>query len=170
MEAAQAERGAPSGGPLARIAEAFAAIGGVCLLGVMAVEVVSVIGGLFGKPLLGDSEIVEMLCGVAIACFLPYCQVRGGNVIVDFFTMKLPERARDAIDVLMQLVVTLVVAILTWKLVEGAFTQYERGRTSMFLQLPQWWGYAGASLAAIVWTAACIGTVRQRVRAVMRRP
>jgi len=60
-----------------------------------------------------------MLCGVAIAAFMPYCQVRGGNVIVDFFTMRLPPRARDALDAFMHLVVALVVAILTWKLIDA---------------------------------------------------
>lgn len=156
-------------GPLDRLAEVFAAGGGVCLLGVMAIEVLSVAGGFFGKPLLGDSEIVELLCGVAIAAFMPYCQVRGGNVIVDFFTMRLPPRARDALDAFMHLVVALVVTILTWKLIDGAFTQYERGRASMFLQLPQWWGYGLASAAAVLWTLCCLWTCGRRLRAVFGR-
>jgi TRAP-type C4-dicarboxylate transport system permease small subunit len=166
VEAAQAAVAGPRG-PLDRVAEALAAFGGFCLLAVMAVEMVSVGGGLFGKPLLGDSEIIEMLCGVAIACFMPYCQLRGGNVIVDFFTMRLPAPARDALDAVMHLVVAVVVAILTWKLIDGALTQHERGRTSMFLQLPQWWGYALASVAAVVWTVACCATCWQRLRAAL---
>jgi TRAP-type C4-dicarboxylate transport system permease small subunit len=168
MEAVQ-ESPAGRRGPLERLAELFAAAGGVCLLGVMAIEVISVVGGLLGKPLLGDSEIVEMLCGVAIAAFMPYCQVRGGNVIVDFFTMRLPPRARDALDAFMQLVVALVVAILTWKLIDGAFTQYERGRASMFLQLPQWWGYGLAGAAAVLWTVCCLWTCGRRLGAALGR-
>lgn len=162
MEVAQ-DRVVNRRGPLDRLAEIFAAGGGVCLLGVMAIEVVSVAGSLFGKPLLGDSEIVEMLCGIAIASFMPYCQIRGGNVIVDFFTMRMPPRALSALDAFMHLVVALVVAILTWKLIDGSFTQHERGRVSMFLQLPQWWGYALASAAAVLWTVCCLWTCGQRL-------
>jgi len=172
MEVAQ-DRGVGRHGPLDRLAEVFAAFGGVCLLGVMAIEIVSVGGSLFGKPLLGDSEIVEMLCGVAIASFMPYCQIRGGNVIVDFFTMRMPPRALDALDAFMHLVVALVVAILTWKLIDGAFTQHDRGRASMFLQLPQWWGYGLASVAAVLWTVCCLWTCGRRLRDALggeRRP
>ena len=140
---------------LDRLAEWFAAAGGFALLGVMVVEVVSIAGGLLGKPILGDSEIVEMLCGIAIMCFMPYCQLRGGNVIVDFFTMKASQRTRDGLDALMHISVALVVAVVTWRLIDGAFTQYERERVSMFLRLPQWWGYGLASIAAVLWVVAC---------------
>ncbi|MEO7402654.1 MAG: TRAP transporter small permease [Burkholderiales bacterium] len=150
---------------LDRFAEWFAAAGGFSLLGVMAVEVVSIAGGLLGKPILGDSEIVEMLCGIAIMCFLPYCQLRGGNVIVDFFTMKTSQRTRDGLDALMHVIVALVVAVVTWRLIDGAFTQYERERVSMFLRLPQWWGYGLASIAAALWVVACFATAGQKIRA-----
>ena len=152
---------------LDRIAELLAAAGGFALLAVMMVELVSVVGGLLGKPLLGDSEIVEMLCGIAIACFMPYCQLRGGNVIVDFFTMKLSRRTRDWIDAFMNLAVAFVIAILTWRLIDGAFTQFERERMSMFLRVPQWWGYSAAAIAAVVWTIACAATALQKIRAAL---
>lgn len=163
------DRTAPRRGALDRLAEGFAAFGGFCLLGVMAIEIFSVAGGFFGKPLLGDSEIVEMLCGVAIASFMPYCQIRGGNIIVDFFTARMRAGRRNALDAFMQFAAALVVAVLTWKLIDGAFTQYERGRASMFLQLPQWWGYALASVAALLWTACCFWTFGERLRAALVR-
>ena len=116
----------------------------------MLVTLVSVVGSsVFGKPLLGDTEIVELLIGIAIACFMPYCQMRGSNVIVDFFTMKVPDRTRAGIDACMTLVFAIIVAILTERLIQGTFIQYERERVSMFLRLPQWWGYAIASLAVV---------------------
>ena len=166
MEATQAPAGG-GGGILDRVAEALAIVGGVALLAVMLAELVSVVGGLLGKPLLGDSEIVELLCGVAIACFMPYCQLRGGNVMVDFFTMRLSQRARDWIDAVMHLTVAVVIAVVTWRLIDGAFTQYERERVSMFLRLPQWWGYGAASIAAVVWSLACFATAWEKLRAAM---
>ena len=57
---------------------------------------------------------------------------------------------------------------LKW-LAFGAFTQYERGRASMFLQLPQWWGYGLASLAAVLWTACCLWTCGQRLGSALGR-
>jgi len=163
-EASGAAQG-PAHRALARAAELIAAVGGVALLLVMAVTLVSVIGSaVFAKPLLGDTEIVELLIGIAIACFMPYCQMRGANVIVDFFTMKASDRTKAGLDAFMTLVFAIIVAILTERLIQGAIIQYERERVSMFLRLPQWWGYAVASLAALVWSAVTFFTAWESLR------
>ena len=155
---------------LAWIAQAFAALGGIALLGVTGVTLVSVIGGsVFGKPLLGDTEIVELLIGMAIACFMPYCQVRGAHIIVDFFTMKAPERLKAALDCVMMLIVAIIVAVLTERLIQGAIDQYTRERVSMFLRLPQWWGYSVAAAAAIVWTAVTLQSALTSLRRALKR-
>ena len=64
----------------------------------------TVIGGAFGRPLLGDSELIEFLCGIAVFAFLPYCQLRGANVIVDFFTSRCRRAPRTWLDAAMSLV------------------------------------------------------------------
>lgn len=126
----------------------------------------SVIGARFNKPLLGDNEVVELLVGIAIACFMPYCHLRGANVIVDFFTMKLPPRWRDSLDALMNLLFALIIAVLTWRLLEGAYDQWARQRVSMFLQIPQWWGFAVAAGACLLWTLTSLHVARARLRRV----
>ena len=124
----------------------------------MLVLVATVVGGAFGRPILGDSEIVELLVGMGVFAFLPYCQLRGSNVIVDFFTQPLPVRARHWLDALMGVAFVLVAALLTWRLIEGGLTAYERARRSMFLQLPDWWGYALGGVAMVLWILVCILT------------
>jgi TRAP-type C4-dicarboxylate transport system permease small subunit len=136
----------------------------------MLTTVASVVtNGLFGKPILGDTEIVEALVGVAVAAFLPWCQVRGANVIVDFFTMRLPPRATSALDALAYGVFALVAAVLTWRLIDGAFTQYERERVSMFLKIPVWWGYGLASTACVLWVLVCMRTAWDKARLSLTR-
>jgi TRAP-type C4-dicarboxylate transport system permease small subunit len=164
-EAGQAS--APAGRPplLYRVAEWFAAAGGVALVAALLVTVASVLSNdIFGRPILGDTEIVEMLMGIAVAAFMPWCQVRGANVIVDFFTMKFPKRLNDAIDAFAYIVFAVIVAVLTWRMIDGTITQYERERVSMFLKLPQWWGYALASIAAVLWVLVCLRTAWDRAR------
>jgi TRAP-type C4-dicarboxylate transport system permease small subunit len=144
-----------------RLCERLALAGGVALLGALVVLVVTVAGSAFGKPLLGDSELVELLCGMAVFAFLPYCHLRGSNVIVDFFTQPLPKRARHFLDFLMNIVFTAVAAVLAWRLAAGGITAWERSRRSMFLQLPDWWGYAFGVLAMLAWIAVCVWSVRR---------
>ncbi|MCX7159419.1 MAG: TRAP transporter small permease [Proteobacteria bacterium] len=156
---------------LYRLAEWFAAAGGLALFAALLVTVASVVSNdLVGRPILGDTEIGEMLMGIAVAAFMPWCQVRGANVIVDFFTMKFPKRVNDAIDAFAYLVFAVIVAVLTWRLVEGTFTQYERERVSMFLKLPQWWGYALASVSAVLWVLVCLRTAWDRARSAFGQP
>jgi TRAP-type C4-dicarboxylate transport system permease small subunit len=151
---------APTGAArlLGRACERVAVFGGVALLAAMAVLVATVIGGAFGRPLLGDSELVEFFCSVAVFAFLPYCQLRGANVIVDFFSRPLPERARDWLDAVMGIAFTGVAAVLAWRLLEGGLTAYERSKRSMFLQLPEWWGYGIGVAAMALWVVVCVWT------------
>jgi TRAP-type C4-dicarboxylate transport system permease small subunit len=130
----------------------------------MLVLVATVIGGAFGRPILGDSELVELLCGIAVFAFLPYCQLRGANVMVDFFTQPLPHRARQWLDATMGLVFVFVAAILTWRLAEGGLTAWERSRKSMFLQLPDWWGYVIGVAAMLLWVVVCAYTAYASLR------
>lgn len=141
---------------LERAAALLGLVGGAALLGVMATMMITVVGNAFGAPLLGDSEIVELLGGIAVFAFLPYCQLRGANVFVDFFTKPLPDRAKAWLDAAMNLVFAAVAVILTWRLVEGGIGVYERDKRSMFLQLPDWWAYGVGAVAMLLWIATCL--------------
>jgi TRAP-type C4-dicarboxylate transport system permease small subunit len=131
-----------------------ALVAGFLLLSAVAVTTASVLrGALFNKPILGDSEIVEMLLGVAVALCLPLCEMRGAHVLVDFFTQKLGPRAIAGLDALMRATAALVVAVLAWRLMIGGYNAWDRERETMFLLIPYWWGYAGAAVGMTLWTA-----------------
>src|SRR5690606_2512545 len=131
---------------------------------VTAVTVISVVGRvLFAAPVLGDAEIVELGCALAIFSFLPYCQLRGGNVVVDVFTTRASPRTRALLDAANGLVFTLVVVLLTWRLVVGSIDAISHNEFSMFLRIPLWWGYAGAILPMMVWGLACLYTALRLV-------
>jgi TRAP-type C4-dicarboxylate transport system permease small subunit len=137
---------------LARLATLFALLGGALLLMAVGVTTASVARGAFGRPILGDSEIVELALGVAVVFCMPLCEMKGAHVLVDFFTQKLPRRGIAGLDAVMRAVVALVVAVLAWRLAIGGYNMWDRERESMFLQLPFWWGYAAASIGMLVWS------------------
>ncbi len=158
------------GSGLTRICEGLALLGGAVLMLVMMVTVVSVIGGaVFNRPLLGDSEVVEIGIAFAVFSYLAWCQIRGANVIVDFFTRPLPARVRDLIDTFCDLVFALVVLVLTWRLAIGGMETFHRGDVSTFLQIPTWWGYLGAFVSCLLWAAACLYTAVAAVLGVSPR-
>jgi TRAP-type C4-dicarboxylate transport system permease small subunit len=152
-----AAAGEPPGGASAgrqrldRVCRGLALVGGAALVVTIAVIMGSVIGAQFGKPILGDTEIVDQLTGILVFCFLPYCHLHGGNVMVDFFTRPLPKRANHFLDALMNLVFALVATVITWRLMVGGVSAYMRDQRSMFLNLPEWGVYALGSAASVLW-------------------
>jgi TRAP-type C4-dicarboxylate transport system permease small subunit len=143
---------------------------GFLLLAAVAVTTASVIrGAVANQPILGDSEIVEMVLGVAVALCLPVCEMKGVHVLVDFFTQKLPPRALAGLDAAMRAVAAAVVAVLAWRLAIGGYNAWDRERETMFLLIPYWWGYAGAALGMTLWTA-CAGFVAVESASRARKP
>ncbi len=136
---------------LDRVCRGVALVGGVALVVTMMVIMVSVIGAQFGKPILGDTEIVDQLTGILVFCFLPYCHLHGGNVMVDFFTRPLPKRMNHLLDAVMNLVFALVAGVITWRLMVGGISAYTRDQRSMFLNLPEWIVYTVGSVASVLW-------------------
>lgn len=155
----------PAGRALMQVCEILALVGGSILLLLTAVTVLSVVGRTgFDLPILGDSEIVEVGVAYAVFSFLGYCQMRNANIIVDFFTARAPMRMRKSLDAFSAVLFALVVCIVTWRLALGGIDSYRRDDFSMFLQIPIWWGYVGAFLSCLVWTAACFYTAARRLR------
>ncbi len=137
---------------LTAIAQGGALVGGALLLVAVGVTCASVIRGAFGRPILGDSEIVEMCLGIAVALYLPWAEMRGSHVIVDVFTARLPPRGVAWLDAAMRAAVALVATVLAVQITDGAWRQWDRERATMFLELPYWWGYAGAAAGLALWT------------------
>jgi TRAP-type C4-dicarboxylate transport system permease small subunit len=154
---------------LTRLAVACALGSGFLLLAAVGVTAASVIRGAFGTPILGDSEVVEMLLGVAVVLCMPVCEMKGVHVVVDFFTQRLPPRTTGTLDAVMRMVVAVVVAVLAWRLTVGGIGMWERERDTMFLQLPFWWGYAGAAAGMVAWSL-CAGFVAAEGLIRLRRP
>lgn len=119
-----------------------AAIGGVILVAMAGMTVVSVIGrAFFAHPILGDVELVQLGSAVVVAAFLPYTQFRRANIIVDFFTTAATERSQRLMDVVGTLLYTLVLALVCWRVAVGGIDIRAAGESSMLMNLPLWIPY-----------------------------
>ncbi len=119
-------------------------VGGTIMTALALMSVYSVsIRALGFKPVQGDFELVQIGCAIAVSLFLPWCQLKGGNIIVDFFTAKASPRTQSRLDAIGALTVTVVLAILAWRTAAGAISIKAGGETSMLMGLPIWMAYAG---------------------------
>jgi TRAP-type C4-dicarboxylate transport system permease small subunit len=143
------------------LARAFALAGGALLVGLTGMSVASVAGrALLGTPVPGDFELVQVACGISIAAFLPYCQLRRGHIIVDFFTVRASRRVQGRLDALGALTFAAVMALLCWRTAEGMLTVRASREVSMIVSFPIWIGYAAIvpslALATLVGLATAV--------------
>ena len=121
----------------------LSALGGAVLLfAACGVSVYSVLGRwLFDAPVLGDVELVQMACALAIAACLPYAQMKNAHVIVDFFTHNASARVRRVLDRIASVVLALGAAVIAWRSFVGAWEASQTGESTMILGWPLWWSY-----------------------------
>ncbi len=128
----------PVGRVLTRISRIFVIAGGMLLTAAGLLTVASVIGRyFFNAPISGDFELVEMACALAVFSFLPYCQIKKGNVLVDFFTLKMSARKRGFLDSFSALVYTAIAILLTWRLWVGGLDLLRTNEQTVILQIPR---------------------------------
>ena len=124
-------------------AKAFAFAGGAVLVVMIGMSVASIASrSVLGRPIPGDFELVQFACAISIAAFLPWCQLRRANIIVDFFTTGLPARAQSVLDGIGALLLAVVMALVAWRAGLGAEAVYASGERAMISRVPQWIGYA----------------------------
>ena len=128
---------------LERVCSWFAIAGGAVLVAMTLMSVVSIAGrSLFGKPVAGDFELIQIGCAICVAAFLPWCQMHRGNIIVDFFTVRASIRTQAWLDVFGALLLAAVMLLVAWRTGAGALTVKASGETSMIMGVPSWIGYA----------------------------
>ena len=140
---------------LHRLAWWFAILGGLCAGAVVLMTVVSIaMRSLLSRPIQGDVELTQLGIALCISLCLPWCQLHGGNIIVDFFTQHAGPRTLRRLDAFGGLLMALMVGLLAWRTAAGALAVGGAGETSMILGLPMWWIYAalapGLALAGVV--------------------
>jgi len=121
----------------------FLALAGGAIFALLTLmSAVSIAGRAVGRPIQGDFELMQLGCAVAIACCLPYCQWRRGHIIVDFFTTRVSDRTRGALDAVGALLLALVMALVTWRTGVGALAMKASSESSMIMGVPVWYAYA----------------------------
>ncbi len=129
---------------LEHLARACAIAAGLLLTVITLMTCVSLIGrNTTGWTIVGDFELSGSAAGAAIALFLPWCQIRRGNIIVDFFTAKAGSATNAALDRLGALLLGVAMALLAWRSAIGGWNAWTSQSGSMMLGFPEWIVYCG---------------------------
>lgn len=140
---------------------ALSLIGGICLIGLVAILAVGVVMRyLFGVPILGINEIVQLTAVALVMSALPYATVQRAHVSVDVFDPFIGRIGRLIGDILSRLISGYVLAILTQRAVLKSLDALEWGDATNMLGLPIWPFYAilaaGTALCVLVFAVDII--------------
>lgn len=148
---------------LEKLAKLCAVLAGVLLTGITLMTCVSLIGrNTVGWTIVGDFELSGSAAGAAVALFLPWCQLRRGNIMVDFFTAKASPATQDRLDRLGALLLGAAMALMAWRTTVGGLNAWKSQAGSMMLGFPEWVVYVGmvpplVLVAVIAFTQAARG-------------
>ena len=144
------------------LARALALLGGLVLVLIAMLTVISVFGRAliaYGLgPVPGDYELVEAGCAFAVFAFLPWCQLQRAHATVDVFVAWASPRAQARLSLASNLMLTIVTTVVAWQLGLGLADKASYGETTFILQMPVWYGYAGALIGAAMFAVACAYT------------
>jgi TRAP-type C4-dicarboxylate transport system permease small subunit len=129
---------------LEMLAKACAVIAGVLLIVITLMTCISLLGrNTIGWSIVGAFELSGFAAGAAIALFMPWCQFRRGNIIVDFFTAHASERTQDALDRVGALMLALAMGLMAWRTTIGGLNAWKSQAGSMIMGVPEWIVYVG---------------------------
>jgi TRAP-type C4-dicarboxylate transport system permease small subunit len=126
--------------PLAKLC---AVLAGLLMTVITLMTCVSLIGrNTVGWTINGDFEISAFVAGAAVALFMPWCQLRRGNIIVDFFTARASTASQAGLDRFGALLMAAMMGLMTWRTAIGGVNAWNSNAGSMMLGVPEWWVYA----------------------------
>ncbi|MCO8146297.1 TRAP transporter small permease [Rhodovulum tesquicola] len=153
---------------VAALVTGWALIGGLVLVAVIAMNVVSVIGGLVWKPFAGDFEMTQVGVAVAVFAFLPWCQLTRANVSADIFTMRASPRWVARLGLVASAVALVFAALLLWRMSQGMADQRAYGSTTTILQFPVWIAFVPVLVSLALLALASLVTLFEDARAARR--
>lgn len=158
--------GRPEGsGAVATAVFVWAMLGGALLLGVVVMNVASVLGTLVGWPVPGDFEMTEIGIAVAAFAFLPYCQLTRSNVSADIFTQAAGPRTVAALRLLGSVIALAFALLLLWRMYDGMLDQKQYAYETSILQIPVWFAFVPILVSLALLALAATRTLGQDLRA-----
>ena len=138
------------------VANTLAFCGGAILLLMVFVNVISVTGRMiFGEPLVGDFELIEIACAVAIFLFLPLCQLKNGNIVVEAFTLRLSNSKKIILDLIGDLIFAIVAFFFSVRMVFGLKDMVKYREETMLLEIPVWIPFVPAVFSFLFLSFIC---------------
>lgn len=127
-------------------------VAGFALMFMMLLTVADVIMREFDKPIIGTYELVGLSAAVVIGFCIPYTTSLKSHIAVDFFTMKLSDKAKNALLLITRVLATALFFIIAYNMLLMARDLYRSGEVSLTIKMPFYPIAIGIGLCCFVQT------------------
>ena len=155
-------------GFLRGLIHAMAVVGGLAVLGIIAVTMADVVGRSFGWPVKGAYDLVRVLGAVAMGCALPLTKAVKGHIAIEYFFQKMGPRGRATMDAAMRLVLLALFGLLAWRFVLQGMAIRESGEVTATLHMPMFWVPWLVALACLATAGVTLWHLLHPGRSMMR--
>ena len=108
------------------------------------------------KPIIGTTEITEQMMVVVVFLGLGWCALQGRHIKVDLFVSHYSETAQRIIDIGIQVIGLIFVAIMCWRTWMTTLMVKTLGITCSYIGVPKYPFYA---IATVGWLALLLAMV-----------
>lgn len=150
--------------PSRALVQALALGGGVVLMGVAGLVVANVTArGVLDTSIDGTFDLVKIGAALCVFLFLPLCQARRGNIMVDTFTTWLPPGLQRGLDALWDALYGVMMGTIGVCMLIGAYGQFQSKVVTTQLAVPLWPFNLMAALLLLVLAGICAMTTVDRL-------
>lgn len=144
---------------LNKIVKTLALLGGLGIISILAMTVVSILGrNFFGSPILGDFELIGLVSGISAFLFLPYCHQHSSHVQVDLLAQFLPSYIGRSIEFFFAIASFLMTFLFTL----GGIESYQSQEYTPILSLPLWISYPFSIFSFFILGIVCLDRSKGR--------
>lgn len=111
-------------------------ISGLTLAFMLLFTLTDVVMRAFGKPIVGDFEIISFLGAVVVGFAIPYTTLLKGHVIVDFLIEKLPKNVSDGMQVATRIIGIALFLWISWNFVDMSLDLIKSKEVTPVFRLP----------------------------------
>jgi TRAP-type C4-dicarboxylate transport system permease small subunit len=144
-----------------KIIDSIARIAGLVAMGVLLLMMLLTVADVFlraalNKPIIGTTEITEQMMVAVVFLGWGWCALQGKHVRVDLFVSHYPPGSRRVIDLIVNSVGLILVAVMCWRTFVTTLTVQQLCITCAYIGVPKYPFYA---MAAVGWAVLFIAMV-----------
>jgi TRAP-type C4-dicarboxylate transport system permease small subunit len=144
-----------------RVSVIFLLFSGITLAFMLVFTVSNVTLRAFGRPLIGDFEIISFLGSVVVGFALPYTTMSKVHVVVDMVIEKVTKRTRDRLEVFTRVVCFALFMWMGWNFITEGLDMIRVGEVTQVFRLPYYPITFGLALSCFIQCLVFISQIQE---------